>query len=83
MWSEFKTFLQKNIGNSQIFIDSIWSKFKRDSQYQLKKAWDYASYFQHLQLILIDFGTIRAPNKPTMICFYQENLKPSIKVEIE
>ena len=32
-WSEFKAFLQKNLGSSQAFIDSIWSKFRRDSQY--------------------------------------------------
>ena len=30
-WSEFKTFLQKNLGDSQAFINSIWSKFKKNS----------------------------------------------------
>ena len=39
-WSEFKAFLQKDLGSSQAFIDSIWSKFRRDSQYQLKEARD-------------------------------------------
>ena len=39
-WSEFKAFLRKDLGSSQAFIDSIWSKFRRDSQYLLKKAWD-------------------------------------------
>ena len=29
-WSEFKAFLQKDLGSSQAFIDSIWSKFRRD-----------------------------------------------------
>ena len=32
-WSEFKVFLRKDLGSSQAFIDSIWSKFRRDSQY--------------------------------------------------
>ena len=32
-WSDFKTFLQKDLGSLQAFIDSIWSKFRRDSQY--------------------------------------------------
>ena len=32
-WSEFKSFLQKDLGSFQAFIDSIWSKFRRDSQY--------------------------------------------------
>ena len=39
-WSDFKTFLQKDLGSSQAFIDSIWSKFNKDSQYQLEKARD-------------------------------------------
>ena len=37
-WSEFKAFLRKDLGSSQAFIDSIWSKFRRDSQYQLEEA---------------------------------------------
>ena len=32
-WAEFKAFLQKNLGKSKLFVDSIWKKFKRDSQY--------------------------------------------------
>ena len=43
-WSEFKIFFQKNLGNSQAFIDNIWSKFRRDSQYQLEEAQDWASH---------------------------------------
>ena len=33
MWLKFKTFLQKNLRDFQVFIDNIWSKFKKDSQY--------------------------------------------------
>ena len=47
-WSEFKAFLQKDLGSSQAFIDSIWSKFRSDSQYQLEEARDWASHLQHL-----------------------------------
>ena len=82
-WSEFKNFLRKNLGDSQAFINSIWSKFRRDFQYQLEEAQDYASHLQHLQLILVEFGTIGAPNEPTMVCYFQEGLKPSIKVEMK
>ena len=32
-WSELKAFLREDLGNSQAFINSIWSKFRRDSQY--------------------------------------------------
>ena len=82
-WSDFKAFLQKNLGSSQAFIDSIWSKFKRDSQYQLEEARDWVSHLQHLQSILSEFDSIQTPNELTMICYFRESLKPSIKVEIE
>ena len=39
-WPEFKAFLRKDLGSSQAFIDSIWSKFRRDSQYQLGEVRD-------------------------------------------
>ena len=32
-WTEFKAFLQKNLGESKLFVNSIWRKLKRDSQY--------------------------------------------------
>ena len=82
-WSEFKAFLQKDLGSSQAFIDSIWNKFRRDSQYQLKEAQDWASHLQHLQSILSEFDPIRTSDKLTMICYFRKGLKPSIKVEIE
>ena len=80
-WSEFKAFLPKDLGSSQAFIDSIWNKFRRDSQYQLKEAWDWASHLQHLQSILSEFD--RTPDELTMICYFREGLKPSIKVEMK
>ena len=83
IWSEFKTFFRKDLGNSQAFINNIWSKFRRDSQYQLEEARDWASHLQHLQSILAEFDTVGAPNKSTMICYFRKGLKPSIKVEME
>ena len=83
MWSDFKTFLRKDLESSQAFIDSIWSKFRRDSQYQLEEARDWAFHFQYLQSILSEIDSIRTPDKLTMICYFREGLKPSIKVEME
>ena len=79
-WSEFKTFLQKDLGNSQAFIDNIWSKFRRNSQYQLEEARDWASHLQHLQSILAEFDTVGAPDESTMIRYFWKGLKPSIKI---
>ena len=82
-WSDFKTFLQKDLGSSQAFIDSIWSKFRRNSQYQPEEAQNWASQLQHLQSILSKIDSIRTPNELTIICYFREDLKPSIKVEME
>ena len=53
-WTEFKAFLRKNLGESKSFIDSIWRKLKRDSQYQLKEVYDWASHLEHFQSILME-----------------------------
>ena len=80
-WSEFKAFLRKDLRSFQAFIDSIWSKFRKDSQYQLEEARDWASHLQHLQSILSELDW--TPNKLTMIRYFREGLKSSIKVKME
>lgn len=30
-WVDFKTFLQKNLGDSRAFVDTIWTRVKRGS----------------------------------------------------
>ena len=39
-WPKFKDFLQTNLGDSKAFVDDIWSKIKRDSQYQNESMQD-------------------------------------------
>ena len=46
-WTEFKAFLQKNLGESKSFVDSIWKKLKWDSQYQLKEIYNWASHLEY------------------------------------
>ena len=46
-WTEFKAFLQKNLRESKSFVNSIWKKLKRDSQYQLEEVYDWTSYLEH------------------------------------
>ena len=82
-WSEFKSFFQKDLKSFQAFIDSIWNKFRRDSQYQLEEAQDWVSYFQYFQSILSEFDPIRTPNKLTMIYYFREGFKPFIKIKME
>ena len=82
-WVEFKAFLQKNLGESKSFVNSIWKKLKKDSQYQLEEIYDWASHLKHLQSILIEFDPIAAPTEFTMVRYFEEGLKPSIKAKID
>ncbi len=82
-WSEFKAFLCKNLGDFQSFVDNIWSKFKKDSQYQLEEAQDWASHLEHLQSILLEFDADGAKEESDLIRFFWEELKSCIKAEME
>ena len=82
-WTEFKAFLRKNLGESKSFVDSIWKKLKRDSQYQLEEVYDWASHLEHLQSILMEFDPAAAPTESTMVRYFEEGLKPSIKAEMD
>ena len=65
------------------FIDSIWRKLKRDFQYQLEEVYKWAFHLEHLQSILIEFDLATAPTESTMVRYFEEGLKPSIKAEID
>ena len=82
-WTKFKVFLQKNLRESKSFVNSIWRKLKRDSQYELEEVYDWASHLEHLQFILIKFDPATAPTESTIVRYFQEELKPSIKAKID
>ena len=73
-WPEFKDFLQTNLGDSKAFVDGIWSKIKRNSQYQNKSVQDWGAHLKFLQSILTEFDANWAPAKGTMICIFREDL---------
>ena len=82
-WAEFKGFLRKNLGDDRAFANSICSKFRRDSQYQVESVLDWAAHLEHLQSILLEYDPVGAPTKPTMLRYFQEGLKPSVLAELE
>ena len=47
-WQEFKDFFQKNFEDSRDFVDGIWSKMKRDSQYQNESVQDWTAHLKYL-----------------------------------
>ena len=82
-WAKFKAFPQKNLGESKSFVDNIWKKLKKDSQYQLEEVYDWASHLKHLQSILIEFDPVAALTKSTMVRYFEKGLKPSIKAKMD
>lgn len=77
--AKFKAFLQKNLGDSRAFVDSIWSKLKKDSQYQLEKVQDWAVHLEYLQSILLEFDNAGVPEKSYLIRFFRKCLRSSIR----
>ena len=71
IWVKFKDFLRKNFGNFKVFVNSIWKKVKRNTQYQDKSVQDWAAYLKYLQSILIEFDLGYAPKKDTIIQNFQ------------
>ena len=71
------------MGESKSFVNSIWRKLKRDSQYQLEEVYDWASHLEHFQSILIKFDLAATPTESTIVRYFEEGLKHSIKAKID
>ena len=82
-WVEFKNFLRKNLGDNRTFANSICSKLKKNSQYQIESVLDWAAHLEYLQSILLKYNPVGAPTKPTMLRYFWEGLKPLVLVELE
>ena len=48
----------------------------------MEEVYDWASHLKHLQLILLEFDLVAIPTKVTMVRYFEEDLKPSIKAEM-
>lgn len=49
----------------------------------MEEVQDWASHLEHLQAILIEIDADGAPEESDLIRFFQEGLKPSVKVQME
>lgn len=59
-------------------MDTIWSRVKRDSQFQQEEVQNWASHLEHLQSILIEIDADGAPEESDLIRFFREGLKPLV-----
>ena len=82
-WDEFKDFFKKNLGDDRAFANSICSKFRQDTQYQAESVLDLAAHPEHLQSILLEYNSIGAPTKPSILRYFRKSLKPSVLAKLE
>ena len=47
------------------------------------EVYDWASYLEHLQSILMEFDLAAAPTESTMVKYFEEGLKLSIKAKMD
>ena len=83
MWDKFKAFLRRSLGDSQALVDAYWEKIKRDSQHQLEEVLNWAAHLEHLQAVLQEFDPVATPNKETIIRYFREGLKPSVRAQLD
>ncbi len=64
-------------------MDSYWTKIRRNSQYQQEKVLDWAAHLEHLQAVLKEFDPSGAPNETTLIRYFRERLRLSIRAQLD
>ncbi len=58
-------------------------KIRQDSQYQQEELLDWAAHLEHLQAVLKEFNPTSALNKTTLIRYFRERLRPSIRAQLD
>ena len=81
--AKFKHFFQKNFRDFKAFVDSIWKKIKRNSQYQDKLVLHWTASFKYLQSILVKFNLKSALEEGIMMQYFWKGFWPLIRVNIE
>ena len=82
-WEKFKAFFCRNLGESQVFVDSIWKTIRRDSQYQQEEIMDWAIDLEHLQTVLKKFDSAASPIEEVLIDWFCDSLRPSIQAQTD
>ncbi len=74
--------MRKSLEESNAFVGHVWSKLKRDAQYQLEEVRDWAAHLKHLQSILLEFDANNALGEDQLGRTFYDGLRPSIKLWI-
>ena len=80
-WEGFKAFLRQSLGESEAFVDTIWSTIRKDSQHQFEEVMDWAAHLEHLQTVLQEFDANAVISEPVLIRLFRNGLRPSIRAQ--
>lgn len=64
-------------------MNSIWSKIKRNAQYQQEEVQDWAFHLEHLQCILVKFDIRCALTEKILCRYFYKGLKSLIRLWID
>ena len=56
---------------------------KTDSQHQLEEVLNWAAHLEHLQAVFQEFDPAATRNKETMIQYFREGLRPSVRAQLD
>ena len=72
----------KNLGKSNAFVGHVWTKLKRDIQYQFEEIPTWAIHVKYLQSILLEFDANNTFGKSQLGQTFYDSVRPSIKLWI-
>ena len=82
-WAEFKDFFRKSLGDDWAYVNSIYSKFRQNSQYQAESVLDWTAHLKYIQSILLEYNPVGAPTKLTILRYFRESLQLSVLAELK
>lgn len=79
IWAEFKVFLQKNLGETQVFVNNIWRKFRSARLYKLENVIDRSTHMEQLPSVLKEFDNAVAFMDDFLIRYFWDGMRPFIR----
>ena len=81
IWERFKAFFCQSLGESEAFVDTIWSTIRKDSQHQLQTVINWAAHLEYLQTVFWEFDANAVISEPVLIRLFRDGLRPSIRAQ--
>lgn len=68
---------------SKAFVDSIWWKIWKNSQYQMEEVMNQIAYLKYLQAVFKESDLVITSKKDVLIQYFQNSFHLSIKAQLD